>query len=109
MAQGRKELHPAVQVFEEPGLDAGSVQVRIVEHESPPDAVLEEARRGYDLVILGMHAKWGLSAGLISWRRRRVLAEAPVSILAVHPAVGATAPRTDPDSTFSPLANSPAA
>ena len=110
MAQGRRETRaPTDQVFEEPDLEAGSVQVRVVEHESPPDAVLEEARRGYDLVILGMHAKWGLGAGLISWRRRRVLAEAPVSILAVHPPAGATAPRSDADSNLAPLASSPAA
>lgn len=68
--------------------DAEGVVVRVVEHASPPDAVLEEAGRGYDLVVLGMHARWGLGAGLISSRRQRVLAEAPVSILAVHPPVG---------------------
>jgi len=78
------------RVLEEEDFDAGSIQVRVVEHASPPDAVLEEAKRGYDLVILGMHARWGLDAGLISWRRRRVLAEAPVSILAVHPPLGAS-------------------
>jgi nucleotide-binding universal stress UspA family protein len=48
--------------------------------------VLEESRRGYDLVVLGMHARWGLDGGWISARRRRVLDEAQVSILAVHPA-----------------------
>jgi Kef-type K+ transport system membrane component KefB/nucleotide-binding universal stress UspA family protein len=76
------------QVFEEPGADSGKVHVRVVEHPSPPDAVLKESERGYDLIVLGMHARWGLGAGIISLRRRRVLAEAPVSILAVHPPLG---------------------
>lgn len=66
---------------------AGAVEVRVVEHESPPDAVLEETKRGYDLVVIGMHARWGLDGSMLSLRRRRVLAEANVSILAVHPPV----------------------
>lgn len=76
------------QVFPEPDLNSGSIRVHIVEHASPPDAVLGEVRQGYDLVVLGMNARWGLRAGTISLRRQRVLAESPVSILAVHPPVG---------------------
>jgi nucleotide-binding universal stress UspA family protein len=93
-------------VLEERDFDAGSIQVRVVEHTSPPDAVLEESKRGYDLVILGMHARWGLDAGLISWRRRRVLAEAPVSILAVHPPLGAALVGKEPSSEAAPLVSS---
>ena len=66
----------------------GSLRVRIVEHPSPPDVVLEESQKGYDLIVLGMHARWGLD-GRVSLRRRRVLAESSVSILAVHPPVAA--------------------
>jgi len=73
------------EVFEEPGVHRGTVRVRFVEHASPPDAVLDECKRGYDLVVLGMHSRWGLDHATISLRRRRVLSEAPVSILAVHP------------------------
>jgi Kef-type K+ transport system membrane component KefB len=94
------------QVFAEPGVDAGSVQVRVVEHASPPDALLEESRHGYDLVVLGMDAKWGLDAGMISLRRGRVLAEVPVSILAVHPPLGATVLGVVPELRASHLASS---
>jgi Kef-type K+ transport system membrane component KefB/nucleotide-binding universal stress UspA family protein len=87
-ASGEKNSNELDQVFAEPGADSGAVRVRVVEHASPPDAVLEESRRGYDLVVIGMHARWGLGAGIISLRRRRVLAEAGVSILAVHPPLG---------------------
>lgn len=66
-------------------MDAGEVRVRLVEHASPPDAVLAECQAGYDLVVIGMHARWGLGPGTVSLRRQRVLVEAPVSILAVHP------------------------
>lgn len=93
-------------VLEERDFDAGSIQVRVVEHDSPADAVLEETKRGYDLVILGMHARWGLDAGLISWRRRRVLTEAPVSILAVHPPLGAADPGKEPSVGPAPVLGS---
>jgi nucleotide-binding universal stress UspA family protein len=83
------------QLFAEPDASSGSVQVRVVEHTSPPDAVLQECGRGYDLVVLGVHARWGLGAGMISLRRRRVLSEASVSILAVHPP-GAAVPNALP-------------
>jgi Kef-type K+ transport system membrane component KefB/nucleotide-binding universal stress UspA family protein len=99
------ETHATEQVFAEQGVDSGSVHVRFVEHVSPPDAVLDECRRGYDLVVIGMHARWGLAAGTISLRRRRVLAESPVSILAVHPA-NVTAPELAPEPNASRLARS---
>lgn len=65
-----------------PDVDHDELRVLVTAHASPPDAVLEEARRGYDLVVLGMCARWGFDTSL---KMRRVLAEAPVSILAVHP------------------------
>jgi nucleotide-binding universal stress UspA family protein len=74
------------QIVGDPDGDRGSVRVRVIEHPSPPDAVLEEVARGYDLVVLGVHAQWDLAAGTLSLRRQRVLTESPVSILAVHPA-----------------------
>lgn len=90
------DSHSVDQVFAEPGAFAGTVRVRFVEHASPPDAVLDECSRGYDLVVLGMHTKWGLDGGTISLRRRRVLAEAPVSILAVHPPALSSTLATEP-------------
>ncbi len=94
-SSGGAEASMRERVFSEPELDSGAVHVRLVEHTSPADAVLEESRRGYDLVVLGMHGRWGLGAGTISLRRRRVLAEAPISILAVHPPLGATVPSSE--------------
>jgi Kef-type K+ transport system membrane component KefB/nucleotide-binding universal stress UspA family protein len=86
--RGRTQLD---QVFAEPELDSSSIRVYIVAHASPPEAVLDEARKGYDLVVLGMNARWGLRTGTISLRRQRVLSESPVSVLAVHPPLAAKA------------------
>ena len=62
------------------------IQVRVLEHDSPADAVLEEAAAGYDLVVIGMDARWGLASGMLGGRQR-VLAEAPASVLVVHPPI----------------------
>jgi Kef-type K+ transport system membrane component KefB/nucleotide-binding universal stress UspA family protein len=103
---GHGEPDASYQLVADPSVDFGAVHVRVVEHTSPPDAVLEEARRGYDLVVLGMHARWGLRSGMISLRRQRVLSEAPVSILAVHPPLGAAVPRTVPNPSAANLVRS---
>lgn len=96
------------QVFTEPGLDSTPIRVRIVEHASPPEAVLEEARHGYDLVVLGMNARWGLGTGPISLRRQRVLAESAISVLAVHPPLGAAAVQADSEPYLAQLTHTPA-
>lgn len=83
------------QVFPERDTDAGAVRVRLVEHDSPTDAVLEEANACYDLVIIGMNGRWGLEAGGLSLRRQRVLTESQVSILAVHSPPAALSPQLD--------------
>lgn len=86
--RGRTQID---QVFPEPNLGAVAVRVRVVEHDSPPDAVIDEAASGYDLIVIGMNARWGLGTGMISSKRQRVLAESPISILAVHPPVASAA------------------
>jgi nucleotide-binding universal stress UspA family protein len=80
--RGRAQID---EVFAEPGAEGSTVRVLVIEHASPSDAVLEEASRGYELIVLGMRERWGLGTGVLSLRRQRVMAEAPVSILAVHP------------------------
>ena len=101
--RGRAQL---AEMLVDPELDARSLRMLVVEHEFPPEAVLEEARRGYDLIVLGMNATWGLHAGMISPKRRRVLVESPVSILAVHPPLSPAAERAGAQARLSPVAES---
>lgn len=66
--------------------EAGRVHFKVVAHDSPEDAALEEARRGYDLVVVGVGAEWGLENGLFGLHRERLIADAPTSLLVVcHP------------------------
>ncbi|MGV3621931.1 MAG: cation:proton antiporter [Archangium sp.] len=95
--RGRAQLAEVVssEFIPNPELDARSLQLKVVEHESPAEAVLAEAKDGYDLMVLGMNPRWGLDDGFISIRRRRVLAESKVSILVVHPPIEETSPAVD--------------
>ncbi|WNG48038.1 cation/H(+) antiporter [Archangium minus] len=66
---------------------AGHVHFKVVEHSSPEEAALEEARSGYDLVVVGVGAEWGLEDRLFGLHRERIISEASASVLVVrHPA-----------------------
>ncbi|AKJ05465.1 Kef-type K+ transport system membrane component KefB [Archangium gephyra] len=59
--------------------ESGRVQFKTVSHESPEKAALEEARHGYDLMVLGMEAGG-------RWEDREV----PTSVLVLHEPARAT-------------------
>jgi Kef-type K+ transport system membrane component KefB len=83
-----------------PEFDGLVAHLRVVEHSSPPLAVLKELPGGYDLVILGMNEKWGLTASITSPLRQRLLANSPVSILAIHPPAAPAVVKADPAPSF---------
>ncbi len=88
-APGRGRAQVAEVISDEsipqPELAALQLQLKVVEHDSPAEAVLAEAEAGYDLMVLGINPRLGLDDGLISLRRRRVLEESSISTLVVHP------------------------
>ena len=74
----------------------GRVTFRSLEHQSPPEAVLAESQRGYDLVIVGIGREWGIEQRSFGLQTERLLRDSPASILAVRgtasaPAVATTA------------------
>ena len=57
---------------------------------------LEVARRGYDLVVVGVGAEWGLENSLFGLHGERLIREAPTSLLVVHhPRQASTAEAAD--------------
>lgn len=94
-SEGRAQIE---RVFGKQAADSAVFRMRVIEHESPGDALLEEAADGYDLVVLGMHEHWSLERGTLGLREHGVLAECKTSILAVHPPtrVSAPQPRSEP-------------
>ncbi len=92
--RGRAQVAEVVsnELVPSPESDAEQLRLKVVEHESPAQAVLGEAADGYDLVVLGLNPGFGLEDGFISLRRRRVLEETTVSILVVHPPLDVPVP-----------------
>jgi nucleotide-binding universal stress UspA family protein len=59
------------------------VQFKVVEDESPVDAVLREAEQ-VDLVIIGVAEEWGLESQVFGFRPQRIALECPKSLLIVR-------------------------
>src|SRR5688572_5033092 len=70
------------KVFNEPGA-ASPVQFKVVEDDSPVDAVLREAEH-VDLVIVGVAEEWGLESQVFGFRPQRIALECPKSLLLVR-------------------------
>jgi nucleotide-binding universal stress UspA family protein len=80
------------QAFTEPGSRAPAVRVKMVEGTAPVQAALEEASRGYDLVVVGVGQEWGLERRLFGVFSERLIERCPTSLLVVrHHAAGAPA------------------
>jgi Kef-type K+ transport system membrane component KefB/nucleotide-binding universal stress UspA family protein len=74
--------------------ESGRVHFKAVAHDSPEDAALEEARQGYDLVVVGVGSEWGLENSLFGLQRERLIGDAPTSLLVVrHPSSSRAAER----------------
>ncbi|RKH72855.1 cation/H(+) antiporter [Corallococcus interemptor] len=73
-----------------PADEGASVKLKVVRHASPEEAALEEAKAGYDLVVVGLGAEWGLEDRLFGVQRERIVRDAPASLLLVHHPEAAT-------------------
>jgi len=63
---------------------SGGVHFKVVAHASPEDAVLAEAADGYDLVVVGVGAEWGLEGHLFGLHRERIVSDSKLSLLVVR-------------------------
>ncbi|MBN1207211.1 MAG: cation:proton antiporter [Myxococcaceae bacterium] len=71
--------------------ESGQVRFQVVAHPEPEAAALEESRKGYDLVVVGVGAEWGLESNLFGLHRERIVQDAPTSLLVVRHPVAARA------------------
>ncbi|HYO59813.1 cation:proton antiporter [Archangium sp.] len=72
------------------------VHFKVVAHEAPDEAALEESRLGYDLVVVGVGAEWGLEDSLFGLHRERLIRDAPTSLLVVRHSAPAPAAEASP-------------
>jgi nucleotide-binding universal stress UspA family protein len=71
------------EVFNEPGME-GRVTFKVTEHDVPSEAAIAEAAQGYDLVVVGAAAEWGLSERLFGLHSEHMIRACPISLLVVH-------------------------
>jgi Kef-type K+ transport system membrane component KefB/nucleotide-binding universal stress UspA family protein len=73
------------QTFAEEGpWNRTSVRMKLVSHEKPAVAAVEEAGRGYDLVIVGAGHEWGLERRLFGLAPELMVEQCPTSLLLVR-------------------------
>ncbi len=66
------------------GQDADRVTMKVTEHRSPAEAVLEESRQSYDLVVVGVGREWGLPERRAGLQPEMLIRECPTSLLIVR-------------------------
>jgi len=81
-AQGQR----ASRLLDEQLFSEASARVRfkVVTHASPEDAVLAETREGYDLVVVGVGAEWGLGDSMFGLQRERIIRDSLTSLLIIR-------------------------
>jgi nucleotide-binding universal stress UspA family protein len=61
-----------------------SVRMKLVSHEKPALAAVEEAGRGYDLVIVGAGHQWGIERRLFGLVPELMVERCPISLLLIR-------------------------
>ncbi|HWL94202.1 MAG TPA: cation:proton antiporter [Phycisphaerae bacterium] len=74
------------QAFADPTQPA-PVNFKVVEHDDPIGAVLEQAKH-FDLVVIGIAEAWGLRSQLFGWRAERIARDCPSSLLILKKHIG---------------------
>jgi Kef-type K+ transport system membrane component KefB/nucleotide-binding universal stress UspA family protein len=73
------------QTFTEGGpFNRALVRMKLVSHDKPAVAALEEAAKGYDLVIVGAGQQWGLERRLFGMAPEVMVERCPTSLLLVR-------------------------
>jgi nucleotide-binding universal stress UspA family protein len=101
--RGEEERLGARQEFDQTFTEEGpynraSVRMKLVSHDKPAVAALEEAGKGYDLVIVGAGHQWGLERRLFGMAPELMVEQCPTSLLLVrqYDAEGARATVSEP-------------
>ncbi len=71
------------------------VELKVIDHATAWRAAVEEAGRGYDLVLIGAGAEWGLEHRPFGFHAEMIIRDCPTSLLVVRPyrvAAAAAAP-----------------
>lgn len=64
--------------------NGGRIQVKKLDHAEPIHAVIEECETGYDLVVIGASADWGLEHRSFGMQPETIVRDCPASLLIVR-------------------------
>jgi Kef-type K+ transport system membrane component KefB len=74
------------RTFSDPA-QATPVQFKVIEDQSPVDAVIQTANQ-FDLLVIGVEEQWGMQSQLFGFRPERIAREAATSLLIVRKYTG---------------------
>ncbi len=64
--------------------EGGRIETKVVDHAVPIHAVIEECEAGYDLVVIGASATWGLEHRSFGMQPEPIIRDCPASLLIVR-------------------------
>jgi len=70
--------------FLEMAADNAPAYFKKITEVDPSHAIVEECQRGYDLVIIGLGAEWGLAERTFGFRQEYVVHHTHISLLIMH-------------------------
>lgn len=79
------------------------VTLKVVQHDQPTEAALEESRQGYDLVVVGIGAEWGLEHRIFGLQAERIIEECPASLLVVRDGAHVPVEANEPEPPLQPV------
>jgi nucleotide-binding universal stress UspA family protein len=75
---------PLATVVQPRSDNGGRIEVKVVDHSDPMHAVIEECETGYDLVVIGASAEWGLEHRSFGMQPEPIIRDCPASLLIVQ-------------------------
>ena len=81
---GGGQPSPVADVFRQGMQLPDRVTLKVVDPADPVPAVLAEARGGYDLVVVGVGAEWGLQQRRFGFYSEQLIRECPTSLLVLR-------------------------
>lgn len=76
------------QVFSHDAAAQDGVVLKVVPHLHPVEVALEEAARGYDLVVVGVGKEWGLEQRQFGFLPEYIIQSSPISLIVVRRYMG---------------------
>ena len=79
-----RSMNSIAEVFGTDYKQRERVNLKVIQHADPPEAVIDEARNNYDLVLLSVGQEWGLQESRFSLHQEQIIQRCTSSLLLVR-------------------------